>query len=178
MSVYTFVCAHFYLFHSLSFEFGSSDHGGFRSEDQHLASWTQTAASVVPIWRPQAQIQEIQESWGLGLSPEVGNMDVLVQRQEEFPLVCGKFCLDLQLIGWGSYTGEGNLLSSGHYFKNQSHPKHPTPSQTSRIKCDQVTGHSITLIHEINITVCVCLVCLCLKYLSAQILFTKNAILP
>lgn len=131
MSVYTFVCAHAHTFtiYCLNLAQVITEASGLRT-----STWPagpQTAASVVPIWRPQAQDTEIQEELRFRFESRGRKHGCPgVQRQEEFPLVCGKVRVVLfglsadwmRLLHW-----RGQPPSSGHYFKSQSHPKHPTP---------------------------------------------------
>ena len=98
-------------------------------------------------------------------------------RQEEFPLVCGK----VRVVLFGSsadwmrplhWRGQPPFLRP--LFQRPVSPKTPNAlTDKSRIMCDQVTGHSITLTYRINITMCVCVPVCLFKIPSTQILFTK-----
>lgn len=158
--------------YSLSFEFGSR---GSRRLQVWGPALGQLDLRLLLVWFPSGghrlKIQEIQEELRFRLESRGRKHAGLVQRQEEPSLFVGKFCLDLQLdwmrlLHWGRATSFPQATAS-----KASLTKTPTPlTDTSRDECDQVTGHSITLIHRINITVCV-LVCLCLKIPSPDLFY-------
>lgn len=164
MSVYTLVCAHAHT--SLQFIVWI-----WLKWSRRLQVWGpalgQLDLRLLLVWFPSGghrlKIQEIQEELRFRFESRGRKHGCPGSKAGRVPLFVGKselFCLDLQLIGWGSWHWRGQPPFLRPLFQKPVSPKTPNaPTDTSRIKCDQVTGNSITLTHRINIAVCV-LVCL------------------